>query len=201
MPWDYVSGEWYDDSDVVPPQANDWYDEFLRSLGIDPKTATGTGSDSPSNQEILNMIGASSGFGGLLKSIFGNDFGKIIGGLGLSKLLQSTGVYGGPNVYKGYTGGIPRLTAKQEMLPIPTTTQEMVTPPGGGAPVATTVPRRPGSGGITYAIWCDRSYTENGRRVYCPAANTVGYPNPYSDGYPCSNANANTGKGGGYSVS
>lgn len=63
-----------------------------------------------------------------------------LGGVGylLNKLL---GGGGGGSGFASYQGGIPSLTASRQMLPIP---QTVTTPEGK------TVPRRPGSGGITY---------------------------------------------------
>jgi hypothetical protein len=73
---------------------------------------------------------------------------KLGGGLGQS----------GQGVYKGYQGGIPKYTAERTMLPIP---QTVDVPARAAVPAtatqtaipampATTAPRRPGSGGITY---------------------------------------------------
>ena len=65
--------------------------------------------------------------------------GTAIGAQGIASLLNSA-MKGDP-LPKAYPGGIPNLVASRQMLPIPTTT----TTAGG-----TTVPRRPGSGGVTY---------------------------------------------------
>jgi len=64
----------------------------------------------------------------------------------------------GQGVYKGYEGGIPKYTASRTMNPIP---QTMDVPARAAVPAtatqaaipampATTAPRRPGSGGVTY---------------------------------------------------
>tara|TARA_R110000868_G_scaffold355426_3_gene616943 strand:- start:40 stop:828 length:789 start_codon:yes stop_codon:yes gene_type:complete len=65
--------------------------------------------------------------------------GTAIGAQGVASLLNQT-MKGDP-LPKAYPGGIPNLVASRQMLPIPTTT----TTAGGQ-----TVPRRPGSGGVTY---------------------------------------------------
>lgn len=64
----------------------------------------------------------------------------------LAGLMGQFGNNGQQGVYKGYQGGIPNYTAERTMNPIPTTT----TVPGVGTKPATTVPRRPGQGGIDY---------------------------------------------------
>jgi hypothetical protein len=64
---------------------------------------------------------------------------RTLGTVAAGKLAdQLFGVKGGPG---GYKGGIPTLTASRQQLPIPTT----MTNAAGN-----TVPRRPGSGGISY---------------------------------------------------
>lgn len=148
MPFDYATGEYYDDnvgSATVPLQANDWYDQYLRDIGIDPSTATGTGSTSPSNEEIMKQIGVSgsplSFISSLLKGTSSlGTAGQLAGLAGIGGLLNSMfGSQGGG--YAGYKGGIPAYTASRQMLPIP---QTVTTATGE------TVPRRPGSGGVTY---------------------------------------------------
>jgi hypothetical protein len=66
----------------------------------------------------------------------------------LAALFTGSGLgnNGQQGVYKGYQGGIPNYVAQRTMNPIPTTT----TVPGVGSNPATTIPRRPGQGGIDY---------------------------------------------------
>ena len=64
---------------------------------------------------------------------------KVLGSVGMGKLADKLfDVEKGPG---GYKGGIPTLTAYREQLPVPTTMQNAS---------GQTVPRRPGSGGISY---------------------------------------------------
>jgi len=71
---------------------------------------------------------------------------QLAGIASLAGLMNQSGNNGQQGVYKGYQGGIPNYIAERTMNPIPTTT----TVPGVGANPATTVPRRPGQGGIDY---------------------------------------------------
>lgn len=87
-----------------------------------------TASMDPSSWlSILSKLGLSTGTAGLA------------GGAGLAGLLSKA--FSGGTADKGYQGGIPNLVASRQMLPIPATT----TTAGGQ-----TVPRRAGSGGVTY---------------------------------------------------
>lgn len=121
------TGKWYDDGTI------DW---------TDPGTNLSTGLpnvfDFSSPNKFLDTL---KGLGNILKGT--SDYGVAgqiagLGGMGylLNKLLGS-----GSGGYSGYQGGIPTLTASRQMLAIPQT----VTNAQGQA-----VPRRPGSGGITY---------------------------------------------------
>lgn len=67
--------------------------------------------------------------------------GQIAGVAGVAGLLNNMFGGSGGGGFAGYKGGIPALTASREQLPIP---QTVTTPQGE------TVPRRPGSGGVTY---------------------------------------------------
>lgn len=71
----------------------------------------------------------------------GTTTGKAIGIGGLAALLQSMGNRGVGDIYKGYQGGIPNLSASRTMNAIPTTSVDAA---------GKTVARRPGQGGITY---------------------------------------------------
>lgn len=121
------SGEWYDDGTI------DW---------TDPGTNLSTGLpnvfDFSSPNKFLDTL---KGLGNILKGT--SDYGVAgqIAGLGGMGYLLNKLLGGGGGGYAGYQGGIPTLTASRQMLPIPQT----VTNAQGQ-----TVPRRPGSGGITY---------------------------------------------------
>ena len=108
-------------------------DEITRLSGQTPSGSSST----PSNflDTITNILSGRSGQGA-----------QLAGTLGLTALLNATGNNGQQGVYKGYQGGIPNYTASRTQLPIPTTTAVAATPTS----VATTAPRRPGQGGITY---------------------------------------------------
>jgi len=71
---------------------------------------------------------------------------QLAGIASLAGLMNQSGNNGQQGVYKGYQGGVPNYVAQRTMNPIPTTT----TVPGVGSKPATTVPRRPGQGGIDY---------------------------------------------------
>ena len=93
----------------------------------------------PGDQSNISKIFSSLGslFSG--KSSLGTT-GQVAGIVGLAGVLNSLfGKSGGSGV--GYTGGIPQYTATRTMNPIPTTVTNAANQ---------TVPRRPGSGGITY---------------------------------------------------
>lgn len=83
-----------------------------------------------------------------------NSFGKLLsGGSGTGSQLMALGgigsllnnMLGSGGGYAGYQGKIPTYTAQRTMNPIPQT----VAAPTAANPQAT-MPRRPGSGGITY---------------------------------------------------
>lgn len=121
------TGEWYSTGGDTPQDA--YGNDILSAL-------TGSSGGSGSFTDMLK------GLGNILKGT--SDYGVAgqiagLGGMGylLNKLLGG----GGSSGYAGYQGGIPTLTASRQMLPIPQT----VTNAQGQ-----TVPRRPGSGGITY---------------------------------------------------
>ena len=113
---------------------------------LDPKIFTGdyaiTDTNSPALTEILTGTGD---LGNILKGIFGSKSGSVAGMLGIAALANKLFGGSGGGGFAGYQGSIPTYTASRTMNTIPTT----VTVPteGGGTKV---VPRRPGSGGITY---------------------------------------------------
>lgn len=102
------------------------FNDYLASIGV---STSGNFTDVLKN--LGNILKGTSDYG-----VAGQIAG--LGGMGylLNKLLG-----GGGGGFAGYKGGIPSLTGTRQMLPIPQT----VTNAQGK-----TVPRRPGSGGITY---------------------------------------------------
>lgn len=90
-------------------------------------------------------IGSSNWLEGIKSLLSGKSStgvaGQMLGLGGMAALLNSMLGGGGSSGYAGYKGGIPKYTASRQMLPIPQT----VTSPEGQA-----VPRRPGSGGVSY---------------------------------------------------
>ena len=118
---------------------NDYYDyNFYQMIGIDPAsisiTTDGKEKALDKNIPVLDFLGkVLSG-----KSSIGAA-GSIAGTLGLGYLANQ--LLGGQGGFKGYAGSIPEYTATRTMSPIPTTVM---------GPDNTMVPRRPGSGGITY---------------------------------------------------
>lgn len=110
------------------------FDNFFTDLGsvfADP--STGDINYATIMQGIGNVLGGSSPYG---------TAGQIAGLTGLSYLLNKLGGSSSGPTFAGYTGGIPSYTATREQAPYSTTT---MTDAQGQ-----TVPRRPGSGGITY---------------------------------------------------
>jgi hypothetical protein len=100
------------------------------------------------NAQIANQ-GSSGFFSGsdLAKLFAGSPLLQTLGAAGMGKLADKLfGVTGGPG---GYKGGIPTLTASRQQLPIPTSMMN-----AAGAPMldakGVPIPRRPGSGGVTY---------------------------------------------------
>lgn len=136
----------YEDAGVnTNPTNDDW---FWKSIGIDPTTITYK-ETSPTNQEIEKSLGISSSPLDFIKAVLSGKSnlgaaGSVAGALGVSALANK--LFGsGSGGFAGYQGGIPTYTASRTMNTIPTT---MTVPTeGGGTKV---VPRRPGSGGVTY---------------------------------------------------
>jgi len=147
----------------------DWYDDFLTSIGIDPATTTSDfGNNNLTNDQLLAQItgsNSSNPISFITKLLSGTGesgkVGQLAGIAGLYSLINSIGGglgQTGQGVYKGYEGGIPKYTASRTMNPIP---QTMDVPARAAVPAtatqaaipampATTAPRRPGSGGVTY---------------------------------------------------
>ena len=124
--WDEDLGDWVEDPEYTSETAE---------TGLTAPTYWDQISSNLSNlswKDIQKLFAGTSPFG---------TAGQIaaLGGAGalLNKILGG-GDSGG---YAGYQGGIPTLTASRQMLPIPQTVANAQ---------GQTVPRRPGSGGITY---------------------------------------------------
>ena len=161
---DWSEGNWsgYDGYDGSSGYFEDTYtspyDDFLWSIGIDPSTATGPGGTTPSNDQILQQIGASNSnsFLGLLGRLVGGstalgNTGALVGAAGLGSLLNRISGTGqtGP---AGYRGGIPEYAATRTQTPM---AQQR---PAG---------YRPGQGGITY--FNPIEYTYQGRDISPPS--------------------------------
>lgn len=146
-----MSGLYYDpdDNPDLYYDAQDYYDPmFYKAIGIDPTTITYT-DYSPTNEEIEKSFTPSSSPFEFLKALASGKSslgtaGSVASSLGLAYLANKL-LGGGSGGFAGYQGGIPTYTASRTMNTIPTTVS--VPTEGGGTKV---VPRRPGSGGITY---------------------------------------------------
>ena len=136
----------YEDAGDVTSEDNSW---FWNSIGLDPTTISYK-ETSPTNQEIEKSLGISSSPLDFIKAVFGGksslgSAGSVAGLLGVSALANKMFGSSGGGGFAGYQGSIPTYTAKRTMNTIPTTMTVPTT--GGGTQV---VPRRPGSGGISY---------------------------------------------------
>lgn len=123
--------------------------DFWDLIGIDPSTISYK-ETSPTNEEIERTLGISSSPLNFIKAVMGGKSslgaaGSVAGMLGMAALANRIFGGSGGGGYAGYQGGIPTYTASRTMNTIPTTVS--VPTEGGGTKV---VPRRPGSGGITY---------------------------------------------------
>jgi hypothetical protein len=98
-----------------------------------PDAYTSDGYKGESGNSLLSSLGGIlSGKSGTMAQL------ASLGGIGA--LLNSIGGSSGGG-FKGYQGGIPKYTATRTMNPIPTTMTNAA---------GKTVPRRPGSGGVSY---------------------------------------------------
>jgi len=137
-------------------------DGNIKQYAYDTQTYTTPGwTDTPSIND------SSAGFN--LKDITkllsgGSDYGQAGQLAGIASIYALINKLGGglgqtgQGVYKGYTGGIPKYTAERTMKDIPQTVPVAARPAVAAtatqaaipAAAATTAPRRPGSGGVTY---------------------------------------------------
>jgi len=115
---------------------------------LDPSIFTGdlaiTDGNNPALTEILTGTGD---WGAALKALFGSNATKMAGLLGVGALANKMFGSSGGGGYAGYQGKIPTYTATRTMNAIPTT---MANPLAGQSGQLATIPRRPGSGGVTY---------------------------------------------------
>ncbi|NBX98275.1 hypothetical protein EBQ81_05445 [bacterium] len=114
---------------------------------LDPSMFTGDYAITDDNRPALTELLTGTGdIGNILKGIFGSNAGKTAGLLGIAALANKL-FGGGGGGYAGYRGGIPTYTASRTMNTIPTT---VANPLAGQSGQPATIPRRPGSGGVTY---------------------------------------------------
>ena len=150
----------------------EWYNDFLTSIGIDPNSTTTSdfGNNYLTNDQLFAKItgadtDSSNPLGLITKLLSGTGTsgkaGQLAGVAGLYSLINALGGglgQTGQGVYKGYTGGVPKYTAERTMKDIPQTVPVAARPAVAAtatqaaipAAAATTAPRRPGSGGVTY---------------------------------------------------
>jgi hypothetical protein len=121
--------------------------DYMTSQGyedVQPWQNVSTTGDTTSG----NMYGSSMFSGSDLAKLFkDSSLLKTLGAVGVGKLADKLfDVQKGPG---GYSGGIPTLTASRQQLPIPASMMS-----AAGAPMldakGVPIPRRPGSGGVTY---------------------------------------------------
>lgn len=155
----------------------DWYEEFLTSIGINPNSTTSNfGNNYTSNDDLFKQItggtDSTNPIALITKLLSGTGesgkAGQLAGVAGLYSLMNALGGglgQTGQGVYKGYQGGIPNYIAERTMkdipqtVPVPARATVAATPTQSAIPAAaaTTAPRRPGSGGVTY--FSDMKYT------------------------------------------
>jgi hypothetical protein len=139
--------DWSSDTGWDSTAKND-FDTYVTDVygeEIQPWQNVSTTGDATSG----NMYGNSGMFSGsdLAKLFKDSPLLQTLGAAGLGKLADKIfDVQKGPG---GYKGGIPTLTASRQQLPIPTSVMN-----AAGAPMldakGVPIPRRPGSGGVTY---------------------------------------------------
>jgi len=109
--------------------------DYFKSLGSD---ITGTGSITDILKGLGNVLAGTSSLG---------KTGQYAGLLGIAGLANKLFGSSGGGGFAGYQGKIPTYTASRTMNTIPTTVPN---PLAGQTGQPATIPRRPGSGGITY---------------------------------------------------
>jgi hypothetical protein len=147
--------------------------EYVNGQWVDPLTGEVDTSGASGWQGFIDTL---LGGNGTTKQVaMGTGIASI-----LDKLMNPSG-----GAYAGYRGGIPNLQGTRTMNAIPQTVmapEQAAIPASNGVPAqaavpAHAVPRRPGSGGITYFS----------PMVYSPAANNPGIT------YPATTANQEGG--------
>lgn len=134
MSYDIGDGYYVDDDGNIQQYATDTTSYETDGYN-NADTSTSTGGFNLS--DISKLLGGTSSYG---------MAGQLAGLAGIGGLLNKVLGGGGSGGFAGYQGGIPKYTASRTMNPIPQTVQAPVTEqnPTG------MMPRRPGSGGITY---------------------------------------------------
>ena len=155
----------------------------LYNVGDESVFTTSTGSLGNGSSLLSSLGSILSGGSGSMAQL------ASLGGIGA--LLNSIGGSSGSG-YQGYQGSIPKYTAQRTMNPIPTTTTNAA---------GQTVPRRPGSGGISY--FSPMVYTPQAAPAAPVAAEpaAVTQPNPTTQDTYAAGGMAHGGLGslGGYS--
>ncbi|NBU71977.1 MAG: hypothetical protein EBS53_11110 [Bacteroidetes bacterium] len=109
--------------------------DFFTSL---PSDVTGTGSFADILKGLGSVFAGTSSLG---------KAGQLTGLLGVAALANKMFGSSGGGGFAGYSGKIPTYTATRTMNTIPTT---MANPLAGQTGQPAMIPRRPGSGGVTY---------------------------------------------------
>jgi hypothetical protein len=149
---DWTSGDWGDDAGYsdTGEEVQDWQNTDNSGMNEVSDSSLGYSDTDEKIQDWQNVSktgdttsGNLNAFDSITKFLSSNPklagLAKTLGATGIAKLADNLmGVTGGPG---GYRGGIPTLTASRQQLAIPQT----MTDASGK-----TVPRRPGSGGVTY---------------------------------------------------
>jgi len=167
---DTGGGSIYDNSTdsgggVTTNYQDSWWDSFKNAAGnFDlSKLITGAKDVLQGGKGTPAQLAALGGIAALINKFSGGDSGT-----------------GG---FAGYQGGIPSYTASRTMNPIPTTAPNpaYVAPAAGKtAAMPQTLPRRPGSGGITY--FTPQTYTKNAAAGGMMSSGGISSLGDYSDG-------------------
>ena len=168
---DYSGGDIYSDDNsttgggVTTSYQDSWWDSFKNQAGnFDlSKLITGAKDVLQGGKGTPAQLAALGGIAALINKYGSGDSGT-----------------GG---FAGYQGGIPSYTASRTMNPIPTTVPNpaYVAPAAGQtAAMPQTLPRRPGSGGITY--FTPQAYTKNAAAGGMMSSGGISSLGDYSDG-------------------
>jgi hypothetical protein len=134
-----------EDPNYLNSNVNSLYSDY----GTDTTSYNSDGTINPEGTAYASDLISNSMFSGsdLAKLFKDSPLLKTLGAVGMGKLADKLfDVQKGPG---GYRGGIPTLTASRQQLPIPASMMN-----AAGAPMldakGVPIPRRPGSGGVTY---------------------------------------------------